>query len=104
MPKYTAGHSTRPGNGRPGLASTPAVPITHQTPAPPGAAAAEGNPPHHLHEEHPAMSQPEFNRDEWNERAIPTVPGQRRPEPAEEWNPDAARRVPRQPGSGDTNH
>ncbi|MEU1133344.1 hypothetical protein ABZ383_26405 [Streptomyces sp. NPDC005900] len=36
-----------------------------------------------------------FDRDQWTERAIPTVPAQRTPQPAEDWD-TACARFPRQ--------
>ncbi|GGX36392.1 hypothetical protein [Streptomyces chryseus] len=43
------------------------------------------------------------NLDDWNQRAIPTVPQQRPPQPADTWTATNAARVPRQHPRRDTN-
>ena len=45
-----------------------------------------------------------MDRDDWNERAIPTIPSQRRPGSNETWTADAARQLPRQSDPRDTDH
>lgn len=46
----------------------------------------------------------ERNDDPDNEQSVPTVPHQRRPGLKENWTPEGARRIPRQPSADDTDH
>ncbi|MGW2793611.1 hypothetical protein ACWC9H_27280 [Streptomyces sp. NPDC001251] len=41
--------------------------------------------------------------DDWNARAIPTIPGQRHPHPADQWDTARAARIPRQDNGPDAN-
>ncbi|MFJ8166537.1 hypothetical protein ACIRBY_37235 [Streptomyces sp. NPDC096136] len=42
--------------------------------------------------------------DDWNERAIPTIPHQRAPQPTDDWNTARAARIPRQPHPDETDN